>query len=131
MHVHSAVLLDIFFSMLSFSFCLSPLFACLEGSQFMCLSFLSLVFCGADECSAAINSISGVPQPRIHLSERHLRELILNQNSHTVMQLGEANSLCVCVCVVAPHCMNDLVEEGTGIFSILLLPFFRGYVILE
>lgn len=61
----------------------------------MCLSLPSHVFCGVDECSAAINFVSGVPQPRIHLSERHRRELILNQSLHAVMQLGEANSVCV------------------------------------
>lgn len=87
------------------SICLSPLFAYAEGIQFLCLSPLSLVFCGVDECSAAINSVSGGPEPRIHLSERHLRELILNQNLHAVMQLGEANS----VCVVPPPFIDDFV----------------------
>lgn len=92
-----------FSSLLSFSFCHSHLFAYLEASQFLCLSLLSLVFCRVDKCSAAMYSVSGVPQPRIHLSEQHLRELILNQNSHALMQLGEANS----VCIMAQHCMND------------------------
>lgn len=83
--------------MLFFSFCPFSVFAYVEGSQLMCLSLPSHVFCGVDECSAAINFVSGVPQPRIHLSERHHRELILNQSLHAVMQLGEANSVCVCV----------------------------------